>query len=135
MKVCNKTNNNCILAGGKLNDIKDSRVVQIKKEEYDTTIIFADLKAIDGVEPKLEKEQADAVAAWGGYNRAQGKKTIVVLTTPGVAITKPWDKDVDAVIVNFYAGERMAQALTNVLYGDINPSGKLPMTYPTEENE
>ena len=56
VKVCNRTNSNCILAGGKLNDIKESRVVQIKKEEYDTTIIFADLKSIDGSEPKLEKE-------------------------------------------------------------------------------
>lgn len=93
------------------------------------------MKSIDGGEPKLEKEYADAVAAWAGYNRAMGKKTIVVLSTPGVAITSPWDKEVDAMLVNFYAGERMAQALTNILYGDTNPSGKLPMTFPKEENE
>jgi len=42
---------------------------------------------------------------------------VVILTTPGAAITTPWDKDVDAILVNFYAGEKMAQALTNILYG------------------
>ena len=56
----------------------------------------------------MEKEYADAVAAWAGYNKAKGKKTIVVLSSPGVAITSPWDKDVDALLINFYAGERMA---------------------------
>lgn len=57
------------------------------------------------------------------------------MSTPGVAITSPWDKDVDALLINFYAGERMAEALTNILYGETNPSGKLPMTFPKEENE
>jgi hypothetical protein len=108
IKVCNQTNGNCMLAGGNLNNIPDSRVVQVKKEEYDTAIIFADMSGTEGHEPQFDKEKADAIKAWGIYNKAWGKQTVVVLTTPGAAITTPWDKDVDAVLVNFYAGERMA---------------------------
>jgi len=51
IKVCNKTNGNCMLAGGNLNNIHDSRVVQIKKEEYNTTVIFADMTPAEGHEP------------------------------------------------------------------------------------
>lgn len=134
-KVCNSTNGNCMMAGGNLNSISNSRVVQVKKEEYNTTIIFADMTPAEGKEPQFDKEKVEAIQAWGRYNKAWGKKTVVVLTAPGAAITTPWDKDVDAVLVNFYAGERMAQALTKVLYGDVNPSGKLPMTYPNKPNE
>jgi hypothetical protein len=42
-KVCNSTSGNCVLAGGRLNSIPDSRVVHVAKEEYDTAVIFADL--------------------------------------------------------------------------------------------
>lgn len=40
-----------MLAGGNLNKIPDSRVVQIKKEEYNTTVIFADMSPAEGKEP------------------------------------------------------------------------------------
>ena len=70
----------------------------------------------------------------GKKNKLQGKKTIVVMSIPGV-VSFPWAEDVDAIIADFYGGEQMSPALLNVLYGDVNPSGKLPVTLQHGEND
>jgi beta-glucosidase len=64
----------------------------------------------------------------------EGKKTIVVLTTPGATLTE-FTKDADAVLVNFYAGEKFPEAIANILTGHANPSGKLPVSFPKFEND
>jgi beta-glucosidase len=56
-------------------------------------------------------------------------KTIVVLET-GTAATMPWLDKAAAVLEAWYAGSDGADAVTNILDGDVNPSGKLPMTFP-----
>ena len=56
------------------------------------------------------------------------------MSVPGV-VTVPWKDDVDAIIVDFYAGEKMAESIFNIMFGEINPSGKLPVTIPNIENE
>jgi beta-glucosidase len=58
--------------------------------------------------------------------------TIVVLET-GTAATMPWVGKVRGIVEAWYGGSRGAQALANVLFGDVNPSGKLPMTFPLSE--
>jgi beta-glucosidase len=63
---------------------------------------------------------------------AANPKTIVVLET-GTAVTMPWLDQVGAVAEAWYSGSKGAQAVANVLFGDINPSGKLPMTFPKGE--
>jgi beta-glucosidase len=55
--------------------------------------------------------------------------TIVVLET-GTAVTMPWLDKVDGVVEAWYAGSNGAKAMANVLFGEVNPSGKLPMTFP-----
>jgi beta-glucosidase len=56
-------------------------------------------------------------------------KTIVVLET-GTAVVMPWIDKVAGVIEAWYAGSKGADAVANVLYGNVNPSAKLPMTFP-----
>jgi beta-glucosidase len=60
---------------------------------------------------------------------AANPHTVVVLET-GTAVTMPWLEKVDGVVEAWYAGSSGAKALANVLFGDVNPSGKLPMTFP-----
>ena len=67
-------------------------------------------------------------------NKRHGKKTIVVMSIPGV-VEFPWADEVDAIIADFYGGEMMAPALVNVIFGDANPSGKLPVTLQKTEND
>jgi beta-glucosidase len=55
--------------------------------------------------------------------------TIVVLET-GTAVTMPWLDKVAGVVEAWYAGSSGAKAVANVLFGEVNPNGKLPMTFP-----
>jgi beta-glucosidase len=64
-------------------------------------------------------------------NRKEGKKTVVVMSIPG-AVVMPWKDLVDAIIVDFYAGEKVSYALVDVIEGKVNPSGKLPITFPNK---
>ena len=56
-------------------------------------------------------------------------RTIVVLET-GTAVVMPWIDKVAGVIEAWYAGNKGADAVANVLYGNVNPSAKLPITFP-----
>jgi beta-glucosidase len=60
---------------------------------------------------------------------AANPHTIVVLET-GTAVTMPWLDKVQGVVEAWYAGSSGAKAVANVLFGEVNPSGKLPMTFP-----
>jgi len=63
---------------------------------------------------------------------AANPRTIVVLET-GTAVLMPWLDKVSAVVEAWYAGSKGAEAVANVLFGDVNPSAKLPMTFPLSE--
>jgi len=65
---------------------------------------------------------------------ATGVPTVVVLVG-GSAITMPWLDDVDAVLMAWYPGEEGGNAMADVLFGDVNPSGRLPITFPQREGQ
>ena len=75
--------------------------------------------------PVKQDEIIEAVAA-------ANPKTIVVLET-GTAVTMPWIDKVGAVLEAWYGGSGGAEAVVNILNGDVNPSAKLPMTFPKGE--
>ena len=63
---------------------------------------------------------------------AANPRTVVVLET-GSAVTMPWLEQVGGVLEAWYAGSKGAEAVANILFGDVNPSAKLPMTFPRSE--
>ena len=63
---------------------------------------------------------------------AANPHTIVVLET-GTAVTMPWIEKVSGVVESWYAGSSGDKALANVLTGDVNPTGKLAMTFPKSD--
>ena len=65
---------------------------------------------------------------------AANPHTIVVLET-GTAVTMPWLDKVAGVVEAWYAGSAGHKALANVLAGNVDPSGKLPMTFPKSEQD
>jgi beta-glucosidase len=65
---------------------------------------------------------------------AVNPKTIVVLET-GTAVTMPWVDKVSGILEAWYAGSKGADAVANILFGDVNPSAKLPMTFPLSERD
>ncbi|MGW9183767.1 beta-glucosidase [Agromyces sp. NPDC055661] len=60
---------------------------------------------------------------------AASDKTVAVLNA-GSAVEMPWLGDVDAVLHAWHSGEQFGPALAELLWGDVNPSAKLPMTFP-----
>ena len=57
---------------------------------------------------------------------------LVMVIVSGNAVEMPWIKEVPAIVQSWYLGSMNGPALTDVLSGDVNPSGKLPFTYPVK---
>lgn len=76
----------------------------------------------------LRGDQDGLISAVAAANR----NTIVVLQTGGPVLT-PWADDVAAVVETWYPGQEAGNALARVLYGDVDPGGRLPVTFPAEE--
>jgi beta-glucosidase len=72
--------------------------------------------------PALDSATIDAVV------RSQ-PRSVVVLDTGG-PVTMPWLEHAGAVVEHWYGGEQGGAALAAALFGDVNPSGKLPVTFP-----
>ncbi|MEU8796623.1 glycoside hydrolase family 3 C-terminal domain-containing protein [Spirillospora sp. NPDC048819] len=60
--------------------------------------------------------------------------TIVVLNTGGPVLT-PWAGQVKGIVEAWYPGQEAGNALARVLYGDVDPGGRLPVTFPVNEND
>jgi len=54
----------------------------------------------------------------------------IVVTQSGSAITMPWVDSVPAIVHAWYLGNATGDAIADVLFGKVNPSGKLPLTFP-----
>jgi beta-glucanase (GH16 family) len=79
----------------------------------------------DKLDLALPGEQDALVRAVAAAN----PRTVVVLTT-GQPTSMPWLDAVPAVLEAWYPGQEQGNAVARVLFGDVNPSGKLPITFP-----
>jgi beta-glucosidase len=97
----------------------------------DVAIVFAYEWASEGMDLKsltLPHDQDTVIAAVAAAN----SHTIVVLET-GNPVTMPWVNAPAAILEAWFAGSDGANAVGNVLFGSVNPSGKLPNTFPKSE--
>jgi beta-glucosidase len=65
---------------------------------------------------------------------AANPRTVVVLKS-GAPVLMPWLSSVPAVLESWYPGEEDGNAVAALLFGDVNPSGKLPITFPVHEGD
>jgi len=97
----------------------------------DIAIVFVNQPTSEGGDvpslslPDNQDQLVSAVAAANPH-------TIVVLET-GDPVTMPWIDNVRAVLEAWYPGIRGAEAIANILFGDVNPCAKLPLTFPRSE--
>ena len=97
----------------------------------EVAIVFAyqwESEGMDLPSLSLPHHQDDVVAAVAAAN----PRTIVVLES-GSPVTMPWVKAPAAILEAWYSGSDGADAVGNVLFGSVNPSGKLPNTFPISE--
>lgn len=99
-------------------------VAEAIAKKSDVAIVFAHQWESEGMDlPNLSlpDDQDQLIARVAAAN----PHTIVVLET-GTAVTMPWAGQVSGILEAWYGGSRGAEAVANVLFGDVNPSGKLP---------
>ena len=63
---------------------------------------------------------------------AANPRTVVVVNS-GAPVLLPWAQDAAAVLLSWFAGQEYGDALADVLVGDVEPGGRLPMTWPASE--
>jgi beta-glucosidase len=117
-------------------------------------IIDADaIVFVGGISPQLEGEEMPV--NYPGFNggdrtsimlpavqttllktlKATGKPVVFVMMT-GSAIATPWESEnIPAIINAWYGGQSAGTAIADVLFGDYNPSGRLPVTFYKSDND
>ena len=129
--------------------------------EVDTGIDLTDSRTEDQLiaDAVFEAKDADVVLFFGGLNKADYQDSeardrvsmalpyaqdkviealaavngnIVVLIVSGNAVGMPWIEKVDGVVETWYLGSQAGHAMADVLLGKVNPSGKLPFTFPVK---
>lgn len=67
---------------------------------------------------------------------ARFNQRVIVVIEAGSAVTMgDWIDDVEAVVMAWYPGVKGGQAIGEVMFGDVNPSGKTPVTFPVDESQ
>ena len=61
---------------------------------------------------------------------AKANPRLAVVIVSGNAVAMPWVDNVNAIVEAWYCGSQSGTALADIIFGDVNPSGKLPVTFP-----
>ena len=61
-------------------------------------------------------------------------RTVVIVISGGTVVVDPWDKDVAALLMAWYPGMEGGRALADVLLGDAEPTGRMPITTPVRQS-
>ena len=111
-------------------DVEDA--VELARES-DVAVVYAttyENEQRDRASLTLPNDQDQLIRAVSAVN----PNTVVVLGVAG-PVTMPWLGRVDAVADAYFGGQEQGNAIANVLFGDVNPSGKLPITFPRNEDQ
>jgi beta-glucosidase len=101
--------------------------------QADVALVFATQwvgEALDATSLALPDDQDALIATVAGANA----RTVVVLENGG-PVAMPWLAKVPAVLETWYPGTSGGEAIANVLFGVVNPSGHLPATFPASESQ
>ena len=96
----------------------------------DVAIVFAirvEGEGFDGADLSLPWGQDAVIAAVAAAN----PNTVVVLET-GNPVAMPWRDSVNAIVQAWYPGQAGGQAIAEIVAGQVNPSGRLPITFPVD---
>ncbi|MFC5847221.1 glycoside hydrolase family 3 protein [Deinococcus petrolearius] len=86
-------------------------------------------EAMDRPHLRLPNDQDTLIRAVAAAN----PRTVVVLMSGGPVDVTAWEADVKAVLEAWYPGQAQGRAVAELLLGDVNPSGRLPLTFPRND--
>jgi beta-glucosidase len=106
-----------------------------KAKEADVVIFIGGLNKHEG----QDCEGADRTELGLPYGQdkliaelVKANKNLAVVIISGNAVAMPWVNDVPAIVETWYLGSEAGNALADILTGEVNPSGKLPFTFPVK---
>ena len=111
-------------------DPRQAHAIELAKKA-DLVLFFAGMpegfetEGLDRPDMEIPGGQNALIAAVGKSN----PRTVVILNA-GAPVTMPWLDDVAGLVEAYYPGQENGNAVANVLLGTVNPSGKLPITFP-----
>ena len=122
-----------LIAQGLLNNgnkVLGTLMSKAKQDGRNSSYISDDGKPVGGDRKSLSLREAEieAIRTAGALN----KNTIVSLVCGSMILTKEWADSASSILVSWYSGMEGGHALANVLFGDVNPSGKLPFAIPED---
>lgn len=128
-----------IVSGQDLSDVRSApdlitEAVELAKD-VDLVIFIGGLNKNDGG----DNEGIDRKSLGLPYGQdnlisklAEANKNLVVINISGNAVAMPWIQNVSTIVQSWYNGTEAGNALAAILMGDINPSGKLPFSFPVK---
>jgi beta-glucosidase len=110
---------------------EDPRIAEAANlaRQSDVAVIVATISEGEGYDranldlPGRQEELIQAVAA-------TGTPTVVVLIGGSAVTMQRWKEGAGAIVMAWYPGEAGGRAVADVLFGDVNPAGRLPITFP-----
>ncbi|MRW88992.1 glycosyl hydrolase [Duganella sp. FT80W] len=115
------------------NDGSDPAASARAAADADVVLVFAQQwvgEALDAVSLALPGNQDALIGAVAKAN----PKTVVVLETSG-PVLMPWVDQTAGILQAWYSGTSGGEAIARVLFGEVNPSGHLPATFPASESQ
>ena len=105
-----------------------------KAADADVVLFFVSTSSGEGFDRTSLSYSSDDEDSLSKLAGAVGNKVVVCAVSPG-AVLMPWKDDVASILLSFMPGQMYSFGLAELLFGDVSPSGRLPLTLPNKENE